>query len=332
MRGSAGGAGYSGRVLDPRLLYTFDPDLWESVRGTRPALIHLLDGYIDAGSVTHATGRYLLEACEHEVLAEFDHDQLHDYRSRRPQMVFDTNQWVGMTDYALVIHRLLDATGKPFLLFTGPEPDTQWNRTAAAVLGIAEELDVSSLITVSGVPMAVPHTRPTLVTAHATEPETVSGNPMWIDRVQIPGSFSHVLEYRAGQAGRLGQGFVAHVPHYLAQAGFPQATQAVIGAAREGRRPGDPDGRTVRAVGSQSRLDRFRDRRGRRLPRRGAGPGGAVRPAQQQRGGFRAQRRGTRRGRRAVPRRAGPAVGLPAVAGAGDRRRTDRDPRPSPIG
>jgi hypothetical protein len=162
------------------------------------------------------------------VLAEFDHDQLHDYRSRRPQMVFDTNQWVGMTDYALVIHRLLDATGKPFLLFTGPEPDTQWNRTAAAVLGIAEELDVSSLITVSGVPMAVPHTRPTLVTAHATEPETVSGNPMWIDRVQIPGSFSHVLEYRAGLAGRLGQGFVAHVPHYLAQAGFPQATQAVI--------------------------------------------------------------------------------------------------------
>ncbi len=228
MRGSASGAGYSGRVLDPRLLYTFDPDLWESVRGTGAALIHLLDGYIDAGSVTHSTGRYLLEACEHEVLAEFDHDQLHDYRSRRPQMVFDTNQWVGMTDYALVIHRLLDATGKPFLLFTGPEPDTQWNRAAAAVLGIAEQLDVSRLITVSGVPMAVPHTRPTLVTAHATEPETVSGNPMWIDRVQIPGSFSHVLEYRAGQSGLLGQGFVAHVPHYLAQAGFPQATLAVI--------------------------------------------------------------------------------------------------------
>lgn len=215
-------------MLDPRLLYTFDPALWESVRGTQPALIHLLDGYIDAGSVTHNTGSYLLEVCEHEVLVEFDHDQLHDYRSRRPQMVFDTNQWVGMTDYALVIHRLLDSKGKTFLLFNGPEPDTQWNRAAAAVLGIAERLGVSRLITVSGVPMAVPHTRPTLVTAHATEPATVSGNPMWIDRVQIPGSFSHTLEFKAGQAGLLGQGFVAHVPHYLAQAGFPQATEAVI--------------------------------------------------------------------------------------------------------
>jgi proteasome assembly chaperone (PAC2) family protein len=215
-------------VLDPRLLYTFSPDLWESVRGTRPALIHLLDGYIDAGSVTHATSKYLLEACEHEVLVEFDHDQLHDYRSRRPQMVFDTNQWVSMTDYALVIHRLLDVNGKPFLLFTGPEPDTQWNRATAAVLGIAERLEVSRLITVAGVPMAVPHTRPTLVTAHATDPQMVSGNPMWIDRVQLPGSFSHVLEFRAGEAGMLAQGFVAHVPHYLAQTAFPQGVEAVL--------------------------------------------------------------------------------------------------------
>ncbi|MCA0294387.1 MAG: PAC2 family protein [Actinobacteria bacterium] len=215
-------------MLDPRLLYTFNPELWASVRGTSPALIHLLDGYIDAGSVSHSAGRYLLEVCEHEVLVEFDHDQLHDYRSRRPQMVFDTNQWVSMTDYSLVIHRLLDASGKPFLLFTGPEPDTQWNRASAAVLGIAERLEVSRLMTVAGVPMAVPHTRPTLVTAHATDPETVSGNPMWIDRVQLPGSFSHVLEYRAGQAGMLAQGFVAHVPHYLAQTAFPQATEAVL--------------------------------------------------------------------------------------------------------
>ncbi len=215
-------------MLDPRLLYTFNPELWESVRGTRPALIHLLDGYIDAGSVSHSAGRYLLEVCDHDVLVEFDHDQLHDYRSRRPQMVFDTNHWVSMTDYSLVIHRLFDAKGKPFLLFTGPEPDTQWNRASAAVLGIAERLGVSRLMTVAGVPMAVPHTRPTLVTAHATDPETVTGNPMWIDRVQLPGSFSHVLEYRAGQAGMLAQGFVAHVPHYLAQTAFPQATDAVL--------------------------------------------------------------------------------------------------------
>lgn len=215
-------------MLDPRLLYSFDPGVWESVRGHKPVLVHLFDGYVDAGSVTHTTGRYLLEQCPHEVLAEFDHDQLHDYRSRRPQMVFDTNQWVSMTDYALVLHRATDANGRYFLVLTGPEPDTQWNRAAAAILGIAERLEVSALVTVGAVPMAVPHTRPTLVTAHSTDPELASGNPVWIDRVQIPGSFSAMVEYLAGRAGLLGRGFVAHVPHYLAQTGFPQAAAAVI--------------------------------------------------------------------------------------------------------
>jgi hypothetical protein len=215
-------------VLDPRLLYSFNPQVWGSLESNAPVLIHTLDGYIDAGGVTHGVGAYLLEQCEHEVLVEFDHDQLHDYRSRRPHMVFDTNHWAGMTDYSLVIHKLLDVAGRPFLLLRGPEPDTQWNRTAAAVLGNAERLKSAGLVTVSGVPMAVPHTRPTLVTAHATDPELVSGNPVWIDRVQLPGSFSHMLEFRAGEAGLLGRGFVAHVPHYLTQATFPQAIAAVL--------------------------------------------------------------------------------------------------------
>jgi hypothetical protein len=216
-------------VLDPSSLYDLQAELAASIADARPALIHLFDGYIDAGSVTHSAARYLLDSCEHQVLATFDHDQLHDYRSRRPQMVFDTNHWTDYTDYSLVLHRLIDTEGKTFLLLSGPEPDTQWNRASAAVLQLAQQLGVSQLLTCSGVPMAVPHTRPTLVTAHSTDPERVSGNPMWIDRVQLPGAFAHVLEYRAGQAGLLAGGFVAHVPHYLAQATFPQATAAVLG-------------------------------------------------------------------------------------------------------
>ncbi len=215
-------------MLDPRALYQIEADVAASLSGLRPSMIHLFDGYIDAGMVNHAAARYLLEVCDHQVLARFDHDQLHDYRSRRPQMVFDTNHWAEMIDYSLLLHLLSDANGKQFLLLTGPEPDSQWNRAAAAVLMLANELRVSQLLTCSGVPMAVPHTRPTLVTAHATDPSLATGNPMWIDRVQLPGAFSHVLEYRAGESGMLAQGFVAHVPHYLAQATFPQATAAVL--------------------------------------------------------------------------------------------------------
>jgi hypothetical protein len=72
--------------------------------------------------------------------------------------------------------------------------------------------------------MAVPHTRPVTLTAHATDTELVKGYRSWIDRVEVPASFSGLLEFRLGQLERKAMGFAAHVPHYLAQAAFPEAT------------------------------------------------------------------------------------------------------------
>jgi hypothetical protein len=194
----------------------------------QPVLLHLLDGYIDAGSVTRGLRKYILEQCENRVLAQFDHDQVHDYRYRRPLFIFDTNHLEDIKDVSLAVHYALDSAGKPFLLLGGPEPDHQWHRAAAAVFQIVQDTQVNLLASASGVPMAVPHSRPTLVTQHATDPAIVSGNPIWIDRIQVPGSFSHFLEYYAGERGLLASGFVAHVPHYVAQTTFPQAIAAVL--------------------------------------------------------------------------------------------------------
>ena len=40
----------------------------------------------------------------------------------------------------------------------------------------------------------------------------------------MPASFTGLLEFRLGQLDRKAMGFAAHVPHYLAQATFPEAT------------------------------------------------------------------------------------------------------------
>lgn len=220
-------------MLDPRQLYTVDREVQASLSGVRPVLVHLLEGYVDAGQVARQLGEHLRDSLTSTQLAVFDHDQLHDYRSRRPAMVFDTNTWVSLDDYALVLHKVVDASGRAFLLLTGPEPDTQWNRACAAILGLAEELGVEQLVSAQGVPMGVPHTRPTLVTGHATDPSIVADNPVWIDRVTVPGSFASMLEFRAGERGLLGRGFVAHVPHYLAPGTYAPAALAALERLRE---------------------------------------------------------------------------------------------------
>jgi hypothetical protein len=95
------------------------------------------------------------------------------------------------------------------------------------VIGLIEQLDVRLTITLHGIPMAVPHSRPITATAHATDPELVQGYRSWIDRVEVPASFTGLLEYRLGQMDRKAMGFAAHVPHYLAQAAFPAAGLAL---------------------------------------------------------------------------------------------------------
>jgi predicted ATP-grasp superfamily ATP-dependent carboligase len=211
-------------IRDPRELYTLDDEVAAKLVGQRPVLVYQFDGFIDAGQAGRLFTAHVIEQLEHEVLAEFDHDQLHDYRSRRPVMIFDTNQWRSYADLELRLYRVVDEQGEAFLLLTGPEPDVQWERMAAAVIGLIETFGVRLAVNVHGIPMAVPHTRPVTMTAHSTDPGLVTGYRSWIDRVEVPGSFAGLLEFRLGQQDRSALGFVAHVPHYLAQAAFPEAT------------------------------------------------------------------------------------------------------------
>ncbi|HVK34151.1 MAG TPA: PAC2 family protein [Microlunatus sp.] len=214
-------------MLDPRQLYTVHEDVLAGLVGHRPVLVHQLDGFVDAGQAGRLLTANLIEQLDSEVVAVFDHDQLHDYRSRRPAMIFDTNQWRSYADLQLRLLKMTDEQGEVFLLFSGPEPDVQWERLAAAVIGLIEQLDVRLTITLHGIPMAVPHSRPITATAHATDPALVQGYRSWIDRVEVPASFTGLLEYRLGQLDRKAMGFAAHVPHYLAQAAFPAAGLAL---------------------------------------------------------------------------------------------------------
>jgi hypothetical protein len=80
----------------------------------------------------------------------------------------------------------------------------------------------------NSIPMAVPHTRPTGITAHASRSELVAGYEPWLRRVQVPGSAGNLLEYRLGQQGHDAMGFAVHVPHYLAQTAYPTAAQELL--------------------------------------------------------------------------------------------------------
>ena len=219
-------------MQDPTELFQFESDTSPSMLQELQAsvLVVALGGFIDAGNTQRLMADHLLEHHESRVIASFDVDQLLDYRGRRPVMVFDRDHWSSYDDPSLLLHRVVDKEGVPFLLLVGPEPDYQWARMVEATTQLVRAFGVGLTVSVHGIPMAVPHTRPLGVTAHGTNPRLITGNDPAFGTVQVPASFSSLLELRLGESGHDAIGFAVHVPHYLGQTEFGDA--AVIGLER----------------------------------------------------------------------------------------------------
>ncbi|MFB4287834.1 proteasome assembly chaperone family protein [Nonomuraea sp. ATR24] len=211
-------------MFDPTDLYKLADDVPEL---TDPVLLYHFDGFVDAGAAGRLALGHLLAELEHRVVATFDVDRLLDYRSRRPIMTFDTDRWVEVESPELALYAAEDTTGTPFLLMSGPEPDREWELFTRAVATLVERLGVSRMVTLHGIPMAVPHTRPLGITMHASRPELIGPQTSAFGRVQVPGSVAALLEFRLGAEGRDAVGYAVHVPHYLSQAEYP--TAAVTG-------------------------------------------------------------------------------------------------------
>jgi hypothetical protein len=212
-------------VLDPHGLYEVTGDLPAL---DSPVLVQALTGFVDAGSAIQLARENLLENLENEVVATFDLDQLLDYRSRRPPMIFVADHFESYEEPHLSLHLVKDQLGTPFLLLAGPEPDLQWERFIAAVTGLIDRLGVRVTVGLNAIPMAVPHTRPVGVTAHATDKRLLGENEPWLQRVQVPASVGNLLEFRLGKSGRDALGYAAHVPHYLAQTAYPAAAELLL--------------------------------------------------------------------------------------------------------
>jgi proteasome assembly chaperone (PAC2) family protein len=193
-------------------------------------MLYYLDGFVDAGSAGRQLASHLLETLEHTEVARFDVDSLLDYRSRRPAMIFAKDHWESVEEPEIALHLLRDAAGTPFLLLNGLEPDREWERFTRSVLALSDQLRVRLAASFHGIPMGVPHTRPLGVTGHATKPELVDGYHPLVDRLQVPGSASALIEFRMGEASKAAVGFAVHVPHYLAHASYPAAAVTLLGA------------------------------------------------------------------------------------------------------
>ena len=192
-------------------------------------MIQVLDGFLDTGNAAARAARHLVEMSDTApVVATFDVDAFHDYRARRPAISFVRDHYADFDAPRLVVRLLHDTGGTPYLLLSGPEPDNRWEAFARAVREVVERFQVTTVISLGSVPMAVPHTRPLAVTHHANNPDLVPEESPWTGEMRVPSSAQALVELRLGEWGHDAEGFVVHIPHYVAQLDYPLAAAELV--------------------------------------------------------------------------------------------------------
>lgn len=208
------------------------PDL-RSESGQGPVLVHGLEGFSDAGQAIQGATEHLREHLDAQLIAEFDADELVDYRSRRPQLRYSFDHFTGYDEPAIRIHAVKDTDGTPFLLLSGLEPDLRWDRFTESVIDLCEAFGVRMSVGLGAMPLAVPHTRPTHSSAHASDVDLIRGFTAWPGEFAVPGNAGSLLELRMSEHGIPSAGFTVHVPQYLAQTTYPAAVLDLVGNVAE---------------------------------------------------------------------------------------------------
>ena len=208
-------------MREPEDLYELTPEAADVPQGL--PLVAGLTGFADAGAAVQQLGEYFADHGSPVPIAVFDDDELLDYRARRPIIEFDEDHLSSFTPASLVLSLCRDEIGRPFLLLSGYEPDFQWNRFTAAVIGLIDRFAVTSTTWVQAIPMPVPHTRPLQVTVGGTRHGLIDSMSAWRPTTRAPSNVLHLLEFRLAEQGREVAEFVLLIPHYLADTELPAA-------------------------------------------------------------------------------------------------------------
>ncbi|GAA1472028.1 PAC2 family protein [Corynebacterium felinum] len=219
--------------IKPMYELEFPAPVLSTEKNSGPTLVIALQGYADAGHAVDASSEHLLAALEHRPVVSFNNDEFIDYRSRRPVVTLDHNSLAEIDDLHLGIHAVHDNAEQSFLLLSGPEPDLRWTAFSEVVGDLVERYNVSQTVCLYAAPMAVPHTRPLMISAHGNDHSLFGSHHRMDARFQIPGSAALYIERELVKRGCNVVGFTAHVPHYVSASAYPQATLQLLEAVAE---------------------------------------------------------------------------------------------------
>jgi proteasome assembly chaperone (PAC2) family protein len=192
-------------------------------------VIAAFEGWNDAGDAATTAARTVIEQCDGRDFAAIEPEEFYDFTTVRPQvrLDFEGNRSIHWPETRLAVCPPT-ATRPALVVVVGVEPQLRWRTFCSQVVGVAQQLNASMLVTLGALLADVPHTRPTEVFG-TTEDETIR------ERTSLPASS---YEGPTGILGALNSishqrslptaSLWAAVPSYVPSAPSPKAAVSLI--------------------------------------------------------------------------------------------------------
>ncbi|HEY3543483.1 MAG TPA: PAC2 family protein [Gaiellaceae bacterium] len=194
-----------------------------------PVLVAAFRGWNDGGQGASLAAGYLAKAWDAERFAEIDPEQFYDFQVTRPMVTLEDGEtrkleWPENGFF----HGEVPGTDRDAVILIGTEPNLRWRTFSGLVLDLAQQLDVQRVVTFGSLLADVPHTRPSPVTAAATDPRLVEEFGLEPSRYEGPTGIVGVVLDAAREAGIPALSLWAAVPHYVSLAPSPRAALALV--------------------------------------------------------------------------------------------------------
>lgn len=206
-----------------------------------PVMIVAFSGWNDAAEAASGALEHLLSGWREkmdevvpELIADFESEDFYDFQVNRPQVSIDESEIRSITWPVTQVFGLsVPSMNRDLVIVTGVEPSMRWKSFTSELLDLADDLEVSLVITLGSLLADTPHSRPITVTGTGAHPSVASRLGVSVSRYEGATGILGIIQDGCLRRGIDAISLWAAVPHYAASSPSPKATLALINTLEE---------------------------------------------------------------------------------------------------
>lgn len=206
-----------------------------------PIMIMAFSGWNDAAEAASGAVEHLLSGWRDknddvipELIANVESEDFYDFQVNRPVVSIDESEIRSITwPSTQVFGMVIPSMKRDLVIVTGVEPSMKWKSFTSDLLDLADDLEVSLIVSLGSLLADTPHTRPISVTGTGAHPSIANRLGVSVSKYEGPTGILGIIQDGCMRRGIDAMSLWAAVPHYASNAPSPKATLALINTLEE---------------------------------------------------------------------------------------------------